>query len=87
MSDDRLNAIADDVIRVIQAKYGYGPDELTATTAFEELGFDSLVFIELAVALEGSYGVPLTEADVAGTGSVAELSELLAARSSSVAAA
>ncbi|MFC5911232.1 acyl carrier protein [Streptacidiphilus monticola] len=70
----------DHILDVLRTKYGYTPDELDADTDFEEAGFDSLVFVELAVALENSYGVPLTEAEVAGTRSATELAALLDAR-------
>ncbi|WP_327068084.1 acyl carrier protein [Kitasatospora sp. NBC_01250] len=72
--------IVEKVIELLQVKYGYGTDEVTATTDFEELGFDSLVFVELAVALESDYGVPLSEAEVAETTTVQELAELIEAK-------
>ncbi|MCX4747731.1 acyl carrier protein [Kitasatospora sp. NBC_01287] len=79
--------IAEKVIELLQVKYGYGADELTATTDFEELGFDSLVFVELAVALESDYQIPLSETEVAETTTVRELAELIEAKAAALAVA
>jgi acyl carrier protein len=77
----------DHILDILRTKYGYTPEELGPDTAFEELGFDSLVFIELAVALENDFGFPLSESDVAATGSAIELAGVLDTRTAAPTAA
>ncbi len=81
-----IDVIAGQLIETLRTKYGYSPEELSDTTDFEELGFDSLVFVELAVALENAYKVPLSEDELAETRSVRQIAELIADKASATAA-
>lgn len=75
-----VELISDQVIQILRTKYGYTPEELTPTTDFAELDLDSLVFVELAVALENHCQVPLADEELAATGSIQQMVELIAAK-------
>jgi acyl carrier protein len=52
-----------------------GPD-----TAFGELGFDSLVIVELALVLDTEFGVALADGELTDAMTVADAAELLASK-------
>ncbi|MEV7596087.1 acyl carrier protein [Kitasatospora sp. NPDC089797] len=57
---------------------------ITPTTAFADLGLDSLVLLELSVILEREYGTRLSEDDMAEAGTAAGVAALVAAHSAAV---
>ncbi|WP_327000773.1 acyl carrier protein [Dactylosporangium sp. NBC_01737] len=68
-----------DLLHLIISKYS-APADTTAETSFEELGFDSLVLVEVAVALSGRFNIMLTDEDLAEAGSVAGTVALIEAK-------
>lgn len=72
----------DDVRALLEGAAGRALGELDDTTALaEELGFDSLAFLELTVALEERFGIAVGSQDVAGAfRTVGCLRALLSAR-------
>lgn len=49
-------------------------------TAFGELGFDSLVIVELALVLDTEFGVMLEDGELTDTMTVADAAQLLVAK-------
>jgi acyl carrier protein len=76
--------ITADLLRRFVEEYD-APETTTPDTAFEEIEFDSLVLVEVAVGLTKEYGVEVAEEELQRAGSVAATAELLLAKSAVVA--
>jgi acyl carrier protein len=60
-----LRSDAEECIRKIVAKiFDVKPDHVRRETEFEQLGADSLHLVELAMAIEESFGLEISEATV-----------------------
>lgn len=70
----------DALIQMLIDKYGLDRAELSPQTRFEDLEFDSLVMLELAVALELRLGIPVTDEELLSVESIGEAAELLSAK-------
>ena len=53
---------------------------ITAGTTFADLGFDSLVIVELALVLDGEFGVALEDGELTDGMSITDAAELLVAK-------
>jgi acyl carrier protein len=70
---ERITKILLDDFKVQQEHIG--PD-----TAFGDLGFDSLVIVELALVLDTEFDVALSDGELTDTMTVADAAELLVAK-------
>lgn len=75
----QARTLTDELLNLLTAQYG-APRDTTAETSFELLDFDSLVLVEVAVALSGRYGITVTDEELHEAGSVAGTVALLEAK-------
>jgi acyl carrier protein len=64
MNDSRKVGL-DDLKRILVERVGLPPGDIPddLTTTFDELGLDSLAFMEIALAVEQEYGLQVDEED------------------------
>jgi len=67
------------LLDLIISKYA-APEDTTAETSFELLDFDSLVLVEVAVALSGRYDITVTDGELYEAGDIAGTVALLEAK-------
>lgn len=70
------------VLELVSERGGVSVDELTRETQLEDLGFDSLVLVELSMKLRREFGVTASEDELDFVSSVGELLELVDASTS-----
>lgn len=68
--------LADRVLDLLVVEFD-APPGTTADTPYDSLGFDSLILVELAVALGAEYGVEMTDDEVREAGDVTRTVEVL----------
>ena len=68
------------VADVVRASGGSPPRTIVATTTLEELGFDSLGRVGLALQIEDVFGSALDDSDIAGADDIAGLAGIVVAR-------
>lgn len=69
-----MEALRSRVIQLVEEMTQQSLSEDALTQAFEELGIDSLMALELAVHLEREFGVRLSEEDL---GTIQDLQDIL----------
>ncbi|CAL9551063.1 MULTISPECIES: acyl carrier protein [Streptomyces] len=67
------------VLDIVRGKFE-APQDSTATTPYEDMEFDSLVLLELAVHLSKVYGVEIGDDEILEASNVAETARLLSAK-------
>ena len=65
------------LVSSIISAVGCGPEQITLTSTFESLNFDSLDIIELHMALEDEFDIDIFDEDVVGMTTVGEMLVLL----------
>lgn len=75
------SSVTDEIIAVFRAIDSEQEQAITPATTFEELGIDSLVLIEFAVALQRKFGVQVTDEEIAAVESFAATADLVATKS------
>jgi len=75
----QTQTLTDQLLDLIISKYE-APEGTTAETSFELLDFDSLVLVEVAVALSGRYAITVTDEELHEAGSIAGTVALLEAK-------
>jgi acyl carrier protein len=68
--------LAEEILKLLTSEYE-APEGTTTETSFELLGFDSLVLVEVAVALSERYGITVTEEELHKADNVAGTVTLL----------
>lgn len=76
-----MNTIEERIIRILLSEFKIGHEFIGPDTTFAELSFDSLVIVELAMALEGEFGVALEEGALTDKMTIADAAELVVLRS------
>jgi len=75
----QTQTLTDQLLDLITAKYA-DPSDTDAETSFEDLDFDSLVLVEVAVALSGRYDITVTDEELREAGNIAGTVALLEAK-------
>ncbi|BCB91787.1 acyl carrier protein [Phytohabitans suffuscus] len=75
----QTQTLTDQLLKMMTVQYG-APEDITAGTSFDALDLDSLVIVEVAVALTGRYGVDVTEEELHEAGDIAGTVALLEAK-------
>jgi acyl carrier protein len=75
----QTQTLTEQLLNLIVSKYA-APADTTAETSFELLEFDSLVLVEVAVALSGRYGITVTDEELREAGNVDGTVALLEAK-------
>ncbi len=73
------STLSAELMEILTTEYE-APEGTTADTAYDMLGFDSLVLVELAVALTKQFGVQVTDDELQEAGNIAGTIELLRAK-------
>ena len=79
MSATLTVSLADRILDLLVTEFD-APAGTTADTEYDLLGFDSLVLVELAVALSGEYGVEVTDDELQEAATVDATVALLATK-------
>lgn len=69
--------IAAEIAAVMTASLELPVDRIELDAPFADLELDSLVLVELAVLIEGRFGVEITELELATAGTLARTAELV----------
>ena len=77
MSTPTAAVLADEILALLVDKHHAPADTTTVDSDFEALGFDSLVLIEVAVALNDKFGMSLEGEELMRAGSAAAAARLL----------
>jgi acyl carrier protein len=64
------SSVEERVRKIVAKIFDVKPDEIRRETTFDELGADSLHLVELAMALEETFGLEISEATVQQLASV-----------------
>lgn len=72
----QTQTLTDQLLEMLTDRYG-APDGITAETEYESLDFDSLVLVEVAVALSNRYDITVTDDELRDAGTVAATVALL----------
>jgi acyl carrier protein len=72
----QTQTLTDQLLNMFTTKYG-APEDTTADTSFELLDFDSLVLVEVAVALSTRYDIHVTDDELREAGDIANTVTLL----------
>ncbi|MGW1883999.1 acyl carrier protein [Streptomyces sp. NPDC001970] len=75
----QTRSLADHLLDLLTSEYE-APEGTTAETSFELLGFDSLVLVEVAVAMSERFGVSVTDEELHEAGNIAGAVALLEAK-------
>jgi acyl carrier protein len=73
----QTSSLVDTVLALAVTK-GEAPEDITPDTPFEDMDFDSLILVELAVALSNTFHVEVTDDELREAGTVAAAAALLA---------
>ncbi|GAA1880988.1 acyl carrier protein [Asanoa iriomotensis] len=79
MSTRTRQTLTDDLLKLMTDQYG-APDDITAETSYDSLDLDSLVMVEVAVALSGRYDVFVTEEEMRDAATIAGTVAMLEAK-------
>ena len=75
-----MTAIEDRVTKILVEDFKVRPEDLADGATLRDLGFDSLVIVELSLSLDNEFGVELGDGELTDTMSVAGAAELLLAK-------
>jgi acyl carrier protein len=75
-----MNTLTDRITRTLVDDFRVPSAAVTAETSFGDLGFDSLVIVELALVLDRQFGVALADGELTERMTVTDAAGLLAAK-------
>jgi acyl carrier protein len=75
-----MAAMQERISSVLADQFKVAPDLIAPEVTFGELKFDSLVLIELTLALEGELGITIDDGELTAEMTIDDAAELLAAR-------
>jgi acyl carrier protein len=75
-----MAAIEDRITTILVEDFKVRPETVGRGRTFADLGFDSLVIVELALALDNEFGVAIADGELSDAMTVAEAAELLTAK-------
>jgi acyl carrier protein len=75
-----MTAIEDRIIKIMVEDFKVRSETVGRERTFDELGFDSLVIVELALAIDNEFGVALDDGDLSEEMTVAEAAEVVLAK-------
>jgi len=71
-----------DELKSVLVSLGIPEDDISPEASREEVGLDSIAVVELALVLRREKGVDVTEEEIGGTLTVADVAALVGARTS-----
>ncbi|OLF05264.1 hypothetical protein BLA60_37045 [Actinophytocola xinjiangensis] len=75
-----MTAVEDRITKILVEDFKVRAEDLGAGATLRDLGFDSLVIVELSLSLDNEFGVELGDGELTDAMSVAEAAELLLAK-------
>lgn len=82
MTLTQMSPTVDRIIALLADEFQVDPTDLNGSTAFETLGFDSLVIVELALVLEDALGVALEADELRAAATIADAADLIITKAS-----
>jgi acyl carrier protein len=79
MSTRTRQTLTDELVKLMIDQYG-APADINAETSYESLDLDSLVMVEVAVALSSRYDVFVTEDEMRAAATIADTVAMLEAK-------
>lgn len=75
-----MKAIEDRITKILLDDFKVRPESIGASITFAELGFDSLVIVELALVLDNEFGITLADGELTEAMTVTDAAGLLVAK-------
>lgn len=75
-----MMSLQERITKILLDDFKVQQEHIGQDTAFGDLGFDSLVIVELALVLDTEFGVTLEDGELTDTMTVADAAELLVAK-------
>lgn len=75
-----MTAIEDRVTKILVEDFKVLPGTIGRDRTFADLGFDSLVIVELALVIDNEFGVTMEDGELTDAMTVADVAELLVAK-------
>jgi acyl carrier protein len=72
-----MSTVQDRLTALLVSRFGVQESDLHQGTTFTELDLDSLTLVEVALAVQKEFGVPISEDDLTPEGSVQHLVALI----------
>ncbi|QNP68958.1 acyl carrier protein [Streptomyces roseirectus] len=68
------------MVRLLQTGFGLEPDEISPDQTFDDLELDSLAMVELSLAAQEEFGVPVDDEDISPQDTVSRAAEVIEAK-------
>ncbi|HEY9441369.1 MAG TPA: phosphopantetheine-binding protein [Streptomyces sp.] len=68
------------MVKLLQAGFGLEADEITPEQTFSDLELDSLALVELSLAAQEEFGVPVNDEDISAHDTISQAAEVIAAK-------
>lgn len=75
-----MNATEERILGVLSSQFKIDPDGIGADRTFADLSIDSLVIIEIGLALEDEFGVPISDGELQDGMTIGDAADLIAAK-------
>lgn len=75
-----MMSLQERITKILLDDFKIQQEHIGQDTAFGDLGFDSLVIVELALVLDTEFGVTLEDGELTDTMTVADAAQLLVAK-------
>ncbi|MCX4097503.1 phosphopantetheine-binding protein [Nocardia sp. alder85J] len=62
--------IRTDITEILVNEFGVPPEEISFSTPYEDLSFDSLMLLELALRLKSRFGITVSESEISAAGNL-----------------
>ncbi|HEY3259075.1 MAG TPA: acyl carrier protein [Pseudonocardiaceae bacterium] len=76
-----MNAIEERITRILLDDFKVRVDPIGPDSTFADLGFDSLVIVELTLVLDNEFGIALEDGELSDMMTIAEAAEVVATKS------
>ncbi|MFC9244743.1 acyl carrier protein [Streptomyces sp. NPDC057136] len=68
------------MVKLLQTGFGLEADEITPDQTFSDLELDSLALVELSLAAQEEFGVPVNDEDISAQDTISQAAEVIAAK-------
>lgn len=72
-----MNTVYPRLVRLVVTGFGIPEDQVTPDATFEDLEFDSLALVELAVSVQEEFGIAIEEGAVTPQDTLTRVAELI----------
>ncbi|MFG2309369.1 acyl carrier protein [Streptomyces sp. NPDC048566] len=68
------------MVKLLQAGFGLEADEISPEQTFNDLELDSLAMVELSLAAQEEFGVPVNDEDISSRDTISRAAEVIEAK-------